>query len=415
MDRTLSRRLEDLRRISTNLRDIDAHDALIITKISLSTPRLLYTLRCSPCFKHNTLIEIDSVLRSNLNYLANINMTDLQWIQASLPTKVGGLGIRSASALTLPAFLASSAGTKSLQDLILLNCVVKPDPFVNIYLEEWMLSYANQPRSGQPSSGEQAGKQCNWDKPIIDSDLQYLLRAQPDQLNQARLLAVSSPHSSDWLNALPLSSCGLRLNKNEIHVAIGLRLGSSLCEPHDCPCGNLVDSSGLHGLSCKHNAARFSRHHCINDVIWRALLRANIPASKEPSGLSRLDGKRPDGMTLIPWEQGKSAIWDVTVAHTLADSYLSLTSVQSGSAAELASARKISKYSELAKNYSFIPIAVETLGPFCQEGRNFLEDVGKRLSMTSGDPRETSFLFQRLSVTVQRFNAICFFNSFPPN
>jgi len=30
---------------------------------------------------------------------------------------------------------------------------------------------------------------------------------------------------------------------------------------------------------------------------------ANIPTVKEPSGLRRSDGKRPDGLTLIPWQE----------------------------------------------------------------------------------------------------------------
>ena len=43
---------------------------------------------------------------------------------------------------------------------------------------------------------------------------------------------------------------------------------------------------------------------------------------KEPSGLFRSDGKRPDGLTLIPWQRRLSLTWDVTVATTLADSYI---------------------------------------------------------------------------------------------
>ena len=37
------------------------------------------------------------------------------------------------------------------------------------------------------------------------------------------------------------------------------------------------------------------------------------PVTKEPSGLFRTDGKRPDGLTLLPWQSGKSLCWDVTV------------------------------------------------------------------------------------------------------
>ena len=50
----------------------------------------------------------------------------------------------------------------------------------------------------------------------------------------------------------------------------------------------------------------------LNDLIQRALIRAEVPAVKEPQGLNRDDGKRPDGLTLVPWQSGRSATWDVT-------------------------------------------------------------------------------------------------------
>ena len=37
-------------------------------------------------------------------------------------------------------------------------------------------------------------------------------------------------------------------------------------------------------------------------------------------GLVRQDGKRPDGVTLIPFEGGRSFTWDVTVVCTTAGS-----------------------------------------------------------------------------------------------
>ena len=49
-----------------------------------------------------------------------------------------------------------------------------------------------------------------------------------------------------------------------------------------------------------------ARHHEVNDLVWRALCKANVPSVKEPSGLVRDDGKRPDGSTLIPWLAGKA-------------------------------------------------------------------------------------------------------------
>jgi hypothetical protein len=42
----------------------------------------------------------------------------------------------------------------------------------------------------------------------------------------------------------------------------------------------------------------------------------------------------------------------------------------------------------------------------------FLGELGRRLTIATDDPRETMFLFQRISIAIQRFNAVCFAGSF---
>ena len=132
----------------------------------------------------------------------------------------------------------------------------------------------------------------------------------------------------------------------------------------------------------------------------------------EPSGLSRGDGKRPDGMTLIPWQGGKNITWDVTVTDTVADSYLHLSAACAGSAAEGAASRKETKYAGLDYSYTFIPLAFETYGPINDKGTKFLQELGRRLRTISDDPHESAFLRQRISITLQRFNAIAFSDIF---
>ena len=180
----------------------------------------------------------------------------------------------------------------------------------------------------------------------------------------------------------PISSCGLLLEDEAVRVAVGLRLGAKICEPHACPCGANVDALGLHSLSCRRSSGRVSRHHNLNDIVWRALTRAGIPASKEPAGLSRTDGKRPDGLTLIPWISGKCAVWDVTVIDTFANSYLNVTSVTAGGAAELAATRKLEKYRDLARGYEVIPVAMETMGPMNPSGADFINGIGRQIRST---------------------------------
>ena len=57
----------------------------------------------------------------------------------------------------------------------------------------------------------------------------------------------------------------------------------------------------------------------INDILWRAIKRAQMPAVKEPISLMRDDNKRPDGTTLLPRARGKPMAWDVTVAEDNAE------------------------------------------------------------------------------------------------
>ena len=82
---------------------------------------------------------------------------------------------------------------------------------------------------------------------------------------------------------------------------------------------------------------------------------------KEPVGLSRLDGKRPDGMTLNPDQSGKMLLWDVTIVSTLADSYVAASAREAGEVAQQVAAMKCAKYAELPSTYSFLPITVEIL------------------------------------------------------
>ena len=228
------------------------------------------------------------------------------------------------------------------------------------------------------------------------------------EMDKARLLASKAPHSSDWLYALPITACGLRLSDDAVRVVVGLYLGLNICEPHPCPSGAMVTSRGTHGLSSKRSSDRSTRHQQIHDAIWRALKRADVPSTKETAGLLRGDEKRPDGLTLVPWQSGCSLTWDVTVVDTLASSYMPTTSVTLCGAAKAVATWKRAKYAEIIQSHHFVLIAIETLEPINMDGQRFLHSLGERLSSVSGNSRESTFLYQRLSVLIQIFNSIAF-------
>ena len=90
-DIALKQKNDDLERAISRLSLLQAHDALVLLKNSLGMPKLLYTLRTSDCCDNVLLTQFDSILRNGLSTILNVNLSDTQWLQASLPVSNGGL------------------------------------------------------------------------------------------------------------------------------------------------------------------------------------------------------------------------------------------------------------------------------------------------------------------------------------
>ncbi|XP_073955673.1 uncharacterized protein [Choristoneura fumiferana] len=112
-------------------------------------------------------------------------------------------------------------------------------------------------------------------------------------LKEGDLVIVKQPNvpSLSWPMGRIVKTFPGSDNSTTLRLAVSLRLGFPICAPHKCPCGSVVDRLGHHGLSCAKSA--------------RSLASANVPAVLEPVGIARDDGKRSDGMSLIPWKMGR--------------------------------------------------------------------------------------------------------------
>jgi len=108
----------------------------------------------------------------------------------------------------------------------------------------------------------------------------------------------------------------------------------------------------------------------------------------------------------------KSLTWDVTVATTLADSYVNASANSACTAAKMAASRKSAKYADLPASYIFQPIALETLDLMNSSAMEFFTVLGRKIGVSLGDDREGRFIFQRLCMALQRYNAISLHESF---
>ena len=97
---------------------------------------------------------------------------------------------------------------------------------------------------------------------------------------------------------------------------------------------------------------------------------------------------------------------------TYADSHVTNSAREAGSAATQAAANKNTKYNQLFNTHVFFPVAIETRDTWHHQAVELVQEIGRRTTIVTGDIRESTFLFQQLSVALQRGNAVSFQNTF---
>ena len=140
----------------------------------------------------------------------------------------------------------------------------------------------------------------------------------------------------------------------------------------------------------------------------------NIPSHLELSGLYRSDGKRPDGITIAPWETGRTLIWDATCIDTFAPSYIHTAVKEAGLVAEIAEIRQRKNYEALSVVHMFIPIVVETSGFFSPKTRCFLHKLASRVRSVTNEEKSHFYLTQQLAIAIQQGNALSILETHVP-
>lgn len=389
------KKLDEMKLLFDRLLELENyHIAFFVLKNCFAVPKLIFLLRTTPTWNHKDLInEVDGEIRSTLQSLTNSKMDEDTWTLASLPVNSGGLGVRKVQDIALPAFMSSVNSVSQLVSTMLHHSTLQVEQIANYEdgLNEWSALHLEQP--------EIPSLQRQWTK-ITTTRLVSSLSFERDG-DRARFLAIQTPESGAWLQALPSHSIGTLLDNNTFRITVGLRIGIDICAPHVCVCGTQVDAKGHYGLKGRKSAGRHSRHAELNNIIKRALASSDMPAILEPVGLVREDGKRVDGMTLIPWAKGSALIWDATCTDTLAPSNIRLSLKKAGRAADDKARMKEAKYRSLiSQNYRFVPFAVETMGSWSAEAIRFFDTLSHKIALKTNEPRSKSFLKQRVSMAI---------------
>ena len=101
---------------------------------------MTYALRTAPCFlKPNILKSYDLVIKEALESILNTPLSDESCLkQCTLPVRYGGLGVRLASEIALPAYLSSVCASRGITfSLLSQDLQQEENLFFNQGCAEW--------------------------------------------------------------------------------------------------------------------------------------------------------------------------------------------------------------------------------------------------------------------------------------
>ncbi len=362
----------------------------------------------------NQLHKFDDALRSSLGRVIHSAIPDTAWQQASLPFRLGGMGIKSAVQSVDAAFVASCNATRLSLPATLLE---DQGPLEMLPGEDTARSIINP--------------LINTTTTTLNSPSQSDLQAGLDQYQFENLLDVSNirdqvrlrtlaeeNHTSAWLKAIPWESLGLSMSGPIFIVAVKIWLGMAMFSMNPsprCACNNVIDPYGDHLVGCAHGPLRIARHNGLRDVIWHALLQddSNTRREQRISGESQ---ERPGDVAHPSFVDGRPTFFDISVTTTLRPGNLNRALVTAGVAAVETEMKKDAKYENHVRNHGgrFVPLVVESLGLWSTFATSVLHTIAERSTLKNGLTTAIAFanLMQQLSMVLWSFNAKMILNYF---
>ena len=404
----LDKRVERINTIIHNLHLLDdSQSEFALLRSCLSLPKFEYVARTThPSFHAPSMNRFDDMLREALGGVLGRPLTDSQWLQASLPVTMGGLGLRKASVHSPASYLTSVAHSLTLTSSILSPISYSPTVDEALVL----LNSVIDDTLDFEELKKLPKKQITHS---VDSRIKSLVIADATStIDKARLSGVFKKHSGDWLNAHPSPTFGLAMHPQEFRSAALYRLGAPIFEQDNpCPaCGRPSDRFGHHAIACGVHGERISRHNEICNILFKTAQKAGLGPAREFRGLIPGTAARPADVFLRSWDRGKDAALDVTVITPLQSAVVDREAQESGYALQYAWDRKMRNAFDAcdAQRISFIPLPVETFGGWHPIAERQISRLGRELARSPANVSQDSaskHLFQRLSLSIQKGNA----------
>jgi len=411
----------------------DPQIALLLLRQCASFGKVVFVTRCTPPdLLGSELQRFDAGVRRCFERFSGICPDDLEWRQASLAIRLGGLGLRSAQDHSAAAYVASFSSCRRLCEEIdgRFSQAAAVPPAVERAVLALNALLAEPDRV--PVSVPQSLRQQSLSLALERAAVSALLEPSPGNMAfRAHLSLLQVPHAGDWLQAVPSEVFGNAIAPPLFRISLQCRLRQAVYDALSfCPlCDAVLDTYGDHSKVCACGGDRSSRHNHIRNVGARFFNAAGLRPELEKPGLlpprprtesegdaasvpCRPSSRRPADVFVPRWHLGRPAAFDFAVSSGMKGGALEESARDGYHAASTYAETKRSHLSTAAvcdsQGILFIPMVCEAHGgSWDKRALEVWRQVAKARSLISGEPWELCFqsMMQTLSIAIHRANA----------
>ena len=312
---------------------LDSQVAHHLLRKCLDSCRVNHLLRASDCYLVPQAVQdCDEAILSAFEEIIGCGMSQTQRLQAGLPFRHGGCGLKvpgqvrpAARISALARFYSSGASKVGVPDLAAQVTSGLVLPVLGDLENTLGPNYGPLQRwKGDLKALCQVDPdhlQQKWWSGALGAAQQTTLLDQVTPRDQARILEQQGGVGTAFMSVTPMPSLNSVIPTDSYRLGLKWWLGMTVVhtdstEPTSCPgCGKTVDAFGDHLLRCiRLNFSR--RHNALQDCLAVLLQEAGQGVAREVQLPDCPEGNlRPADLLLRHWTQGKDTAVDVTISH----------------------------------------------------------------------------------------------------
>ena len=266
------------------------HAALYLLRYQIG--RMDYLIRTTPASMcEAALVQFDAGIRCSYQAIVARVLTESQWEHACLPTRDGGLGLRSVRGSADAAYYSSRAATWERCEAIYSGYAsLMDDPVRQVESNVNSKLGEHHHIPALPSDAHIPSQQSisRW----LSAALAQSLKDRADPFQRVCQIAHSAPMCGRWLAAPPSKTLDMHMSGAELTVTSSLHLGVDVLKGNElCKfCGEVLDAKGIHPVSCMSGGDVLLRHNRVRNIIFRYACRGQLNAELEKAGILNEEG-----------------------------------------------------------------------------------------------------------------------------